>query len=268
MLKRSIYVGSGALLLMGLLFGRDACSYVTTTVGWVKDSVRESIPIEFEIERARKMLTELEPEIRRNMHLIAKEEVALERLEKQVERLGNKQEKDQNDLIRLKAHLDSGKGYFQHAGQRYSEQQVRADLGNRFERFKTGDQTLTNLSKVQHARKRSLEAARQQLDGMLAAKRNLIVDVENLEARKKMVEVAQTASDFNFDDSRLARTKELITSIRTRIEVAEKMVDADLDFHDGIPLDAPTDGDVSEEIAAYFDSREPASEIEAYANHE
>ena len=116
MLKRSIYVGSGALLLMGLLFGRDACSYVTTTVGWVKDSVRDSIPIEFEIERARKMLTELEPEIRRNMHLIAKEEVALERLEKQVERLGNKQEKDQSDLIRLKAHLDSGKGYFQQPG--------------------------------------------------------------------------------------------------------------------------------------------------------
>jgi chromosome segregation ATPase len=267
MLKKSVYAAGGALLLMTLLFGRDACSYVSTTVGWMKDSVRESIPLEFEIERARKMLADLEPEIRRNMHLIAKEEVDLERLENQIDRLDEKLASDQSGLMQLKAHLDTGQDYFYHAGQRYSEQQVRADLSNRFERFKTGDQTLANLRKVQDARQRSLEAARQQLEGMLAAKRNLIVDVENLEARKKMVEVAQTASDFNFDDSRLARTKELITSIRTRIEVAEKMMDADLHFQEGIPLDQPSDEDIAEEIATYFDARDPSPATEAYADN-
>jgi hypothetical protein len=130
---------------------------------------------------------------------------------------------------------------------------VRADLESRFARFKTQDATLANLHKVLHARQRGLEAAREKLEGMLAAKRQLEVDVENLEARMKMVEVAQTTSDFNFDDSHLARTKDLINEIHSRIDVAEKMVDADGYFHDEIPLDTePVSGDISQEIAEYF----------------
>ncbi len=78
-----------------------------------------------------------------------------------------------------------------------------------------------------------------------------------------MVEVSQTASDFNSDDSRLARTKELITHIETRIQVEERLVDVDTSFHDGIPLDEPVAEDVCEEIADYFGSRAPAVEAVA-----
>ena len=52
---------------------------------------------------------------------------------------------------------------------------------------------------------------------MLAAKRQLEVDIENLEARKKMVEVAQTTSNYQFDDSQLGQVKELVTDLRTRL---------------------------------------------------
>lgn len=262
MLKKSVFVGSGIFLLLALLFGRDATSYVSTTIGRLKDSVRESVPVEFEIQRARKMIVELEPEIRRNMHLIAKEEVEVERLDKQISTLATGQEKHQNELLRLRTHLESGKGPFYHAGQRYSEADVRIDLANRFQRFKTKEETLANLRKVSRARQLSLDAARQKLEEMLAAKRSLVVDVENVEARQKMVEVAQTASDFNFDDSRLARTKDLITNIRTRIEVAEKLLNVQTDFHAGIPLDEPEAEDVCEEIAEYFGSPERAEAVE------
>ena len=68
-----------------------------------------------------------------------------------------------------------------------------------------------------------------------------------------MVEVAQTTSDFNFDDSHLARTKELISEIQTRIDVAEKLVNSEGYFQDEIPLDTePESGDVAQEIAEYF----------------
>jgi hypothetical protein len=91
---------------------------------------------------------------------------------------------------------------------------------------------------------------------MLAAKRNLEVDIENLEARLKMVEVAQTTSDFNFDDSQLSRTKELLTEISDRIEVAERLVNADTNFHDRIPLEEPdADRDIRKEVANYFGER-------------
>ncbi len=51
MIKRIVIGGGTALLLSGLMFGRDAVSYVRTSAGWVKDSVSESVPVEFQIDR-------------------------------------------------------------------------------------------------------------------------------------------------------------------------------------------------------------------------
>ena len=96
MIRRILIGGSTALLLTGLMFGRDAVSYVRTSVGWVKDSVADSVPVEFQIERARKLIDDLEPEVRRNKHLIVREEVALEALARQVAESGDE--------------ADSGKG--------------------------------------------------------------------------------------------------------------------------------------------------------------
>ncbi len=240
-------------MLVALFFGRSAVSYVGTAVSSARESFKDNVPLDFEIQRARKMIVNLVPEIRRNMHLIAKEEVDVERLAKQVAMLEAKQEKDREGVMKLKADLESGSGSFLYAGHRYTESQVKADLASRFERFKTNDSTLAKLHKVLNARQNSLQAARAKLDGMLAAKRQLEVDVENLEARLKMVEVAQTTSDFNFDNSHLARTKDLITDIQTRIDVAERLVNAETDFQYEIPLDGPSETeDVSAQITEYF----------------
>jgi chromosome segregation ATPase len=248
---------------MGLLFGRDAASYVCTSAGRVKETVKDAVPVTFEIDRARKMIGSLEPEIRRNMHIIAKQEVEVDRLRKQVESLAAHVDKSRGELERMKDDLAAGSDYVYYAGRRYTSNQVRTDLANRFKRAKTNDATLTNLERVLSARESSLAAGRQKLEEMLAAKRQLIVDVENLEARQKMLEVAQTASDFNFDDSRLSRTKELITDIQTRIDVAERLVNVESTFHDQIPLDVEVDEDLVAQVAAYLGDQLPEIEVVA-----
>ena len=87
--------------------------------------------------------------------------------------------------------------------------------------------TLGKLRQILAARESGLNAGREKLKAMQAAKTQLEVDVANLEARLEMVKVAQTTSDFNFDDSRLSRTKELVKDIGARIDVAEKLVNAE-----------------------------------------
>jgi len=82
-----------------------------------------------------------------------------------------------------------------------------------------------------------LEAGREKLKAMQAAKSQLEVDVANVEARQEMVKVAQTTSEFNFDDSRLSRTKQLIRDIGCRIDVAEKLVNAETTYPGQINLD-------------------------------
>jgi len=254
MVKRVVFTGVGAMLVAGFLFGHDAVSYVRTTAGQVKQSVKDAVPVGFEIERARKMISELEPEIRRNMHLIAKEEVEVDRIRRRAEKLDVKQENAKVELQRMKADLESEHRFLVYAGRRYSRNQVRVDLASRLKRAKTNDETLVSLTKILSARERGLSAARGKLEEMLSAKRTLQVDIENLEARQKMVQVAQAASDFNFDDSHLARTKELLTTIQTRLEVAERLVDQDGDFAGEIQLEEtePTGLDVLEDVAAYL----------------
>lgn len=112
------------------------------------------------------------------------------------------------------------------------------------------------------SRTRSLEAARQKLEGMLTAKRQLEVDVENLEARLKMVEVAQTSSEVNVDDSRLGRAKELITGLRSRLEVAERIANSEDLFRDEIPLDDPSAANIVDEVAEYFQESKTPTETQ------
>ena len=257
MLKKLFVVGSGGILLLGLFFGRDAISYVKTSAGKIHQTVKNSVPIDFEIERAHKSVQDLIPEIQRNMHLIAKEEVKVERLSKKVDTLAAKLQQDKVCLRKLQGDLDSGKLYVSYRNHRYSREQIELDAKNRLVRLKTNDATLIKLEKVLIARQKSLDAARQKLEGMMAAKGQLEVDVANLEARLKMVEVAQTTSEFNFDDSKLARTKDLITEIQTRIDVAERMVNSEIYFYDEIPVEEPQSENIAEQINDYLGQDQP-----------
>lgn len=258
MIKKAFVMGA-AVLLLGVLFGR---SHVRTAVGMAKQAVKDNVPVQFEIKRAREMIKGLVPEIEKNMHLIAREETEVAKLEKQFAKVEEQLSKDRDGILRLKKDLDSGSEVFVYCGRNYSSKQVKEDLTHRFDQFKTKEATTDNLRKILSARQTSLSAAREKLEGMLAAKRTLEVDVENLEARMKMVEVAQTTSDFNFDDSQLSRTKELLTEIGDRIEVAERLVHADTSYQDRIPLEeATTDREITKEVANYFG--EHRGEIEA-----
>ena len=262
MIKKAIVAGVGVCLVSMAFFGRDAFSYFRTSAGRVKDSVRNSVPLDFEIDRARRMVKELVPDIRKNMHVIAQEEVEVEKLHKQIAQTESRLGKERAEIVRLKDDLGSGNSMYHYAGRQYTATQVKCDLANRFERFKTTDATLASLKDIEQARVRSLAAAREKLEGMLAAKRKLEVDVEHLEARLKMVEAAQTTSDYAFDDSRLSRVKELITDLRTRLDVAERLTSAEGSFHGEIPLTEVQSDNLLDEVTEYLhlDGQQPAEE--------
>jgi len=263
MFKKSFVMGAGLVLLLTLFFGR---SHVMTTIGMVRETVKESVPIDFEIKRARQMIKELAPEIDKNLRLMTYEEVEVDALEERVIALDQRLNQDRNDIVRLKDDLDQGSVTFVYAGRSYSAKQVKAELTSRFDQFKTQAATLESQKQILTARQTGLQAAHDKLDGMLDAKRQLEVEIENLEARLAMVAVAQTTSSFKFDNSRLSRTQELISDISTRIQVAEKLVNADVRYFDRIPLNASdeVDRDITEEVAEYLDGQQP--EIEAFVN--
>jgi len=262
MLKKSLLVGGAVVLLLSLFFGRDACSYLTTSSRWVQDTVTTNVPIDFQINRARDMIKALDPEIKQNMHLIAKEEVEIEKLAKQVDEQEAALTQSRQDILRLKKDLETGDTSFYYASHRYTADQVKSDLEGRFDRFKVNEATLDKNQKILSIRQQKLDSARQRLEEMLTAKRELEVQVENLEAELEMLKVAKTASDFNFDDSQLARTKELIEDIRTRIDVESKLMN-EVETAGQIQLeDEATDTtDITDRVSQYF-----GDEAESYVD--
>ncbi len=253
MIKKVVIVSAGATLVALVLFGTSALSYLRTSGGYVKQAVHDSVPVEFQIDRARNMIRDLTPEVRKNLQVIAREEVEVKRLEERIERSKERLAQEKSQIMRLTDDLAKEKEEYTYAGRTYAVEQVKTDLTNRFNRYKTGDATLASLEQIHAARQKSLRAAKQRLEGTLAARRQLEVEVENLDARRQMIAAAQTTSEFQFDDSQLGRVKELIADLRTRLDVADQLVQAETDFHPEIPLDEPTPENVVEEVSKYFD---------------
>ena len=129
---------------------------------------------------------------------------------------------------------------------------MKQDLSRRFNRFKVADDTLASMKSMRDAREKNLDAAQQKLAALVNARRKLEVDLANLEAKRKLVEVAQASSEFVFDDSQLARAKDLINDIRTRLDVAAKLANADVNVEFEIPLDEAAPADITDQVTEYF----------------
>jgi len=251
MLRRILMTAAVASLFSVVSFGRSTWSYVKTSWGDVTATVQGAVPVDFEIRRARTMLADLTPEVRENMLTIAKEEAAIAKLAEQIAEQVRRQEKDKGEILKLSTDLETGKPTFRYAGREYSADDVRTDLSRRFARHKTSDETLDKLQAQLAARRQGLVAAHDKMNGLLAAKRQLEVEVEQLDARRMMIDAAQTTSRLALDDGALSRTKQLVADLQARLDVDERIVAAEVEPLDEIPVGYDAE-DVVEQVANYF----------------
>ncbi len=252
--KKALIGVAAAAVLSTLVFGRDALSYVKTFGCSARDAIKSEVPIEFEIQRARDMVGNLIPDIRKCMHVIAEEEVNVEGLNKDIARAENDMSKQKAEILALRRDVDQGRSTYQYASRTYTSNEVKRDLACRFERYKSAEATLASKRQILSAREKSVVAAREKLEGMLASKRDLEVQIENLDARMKTIQAAQTATSVQLDDSQLARAKKLISELNKQLDVAQKMLDADGKFSGLIPVETTpaVPEDLSNQIDEYF----------------
>ncbi len=254
MLKKAIVAGGAVALLSSLAVGVPLASYTRCGVSWLRDSASDAVPLEWELKRARQMISDLKPEITDNAKRIAREKIEVVRLEKQLNETESRLASAQNDIERLTSDLEGGNEYFTYAGRTYTSVQVKDDLKNRFKRFKTRRATADKLQQMLTARQSTLSAAQHRMEEMLSAKRQLEVEVENLQARLGALRVAQTASELSLDDSHLSQTRRLLDEIETRIDVEEETMSVDAEYFGEINLEDSGDENLLDDIANYFDS--------------
>ena len=260
MIKKAI-IGTGITLMLGLFFfGRDMASYVNTSARYMRDSVQESVPTEFKIEMARNMIADLGPEIEKNMLAIAREEVEVERIEKQIADNEALLADQKNDLLRLRKDLATGKEVFTYGRRAYTVEQVKLDLSNRFDIYQTKEKTLDSLRDKYDARSNALTAAQDKLQTLIAAKDELEAEVESLEAQAEMVAAAEAANTYHFDDSKLGRVRKLVSELQTRLDVAARMANSENYYAGQIQLDDEAPEDIADRVSEYFQLDKPGTE--------
>lgn len=262
MIKKALIGVLGTAALTTFVFGSDVFSYVKTFGTTARDAIKSEVPIEFQIERARDMVENLVPDIRKCMHVIAEEEVNVEHLNRDIARCDSDMHKQKGEILALRREMDLGKQTYQFASRTYSANEVRRDLACRFERFKVAESTLASKKQILTAREKSVVAAREKLENMLADKRDLEVQIENLDARMKTLQAAQTATSVQLDNSQLARAKKLIGELNKQLDVAQRVLDAEGKFTGLIEVDttAQPPEDLSAQIDEYFGKKPPVCE--------
>lgn len=261
MIKQAVYGVAALGALASFVFGRDVWSYAKTWGNSVRQTVKKEVPVEFEVSRARELVENIVPDIRNVMHVIAEQEVDVESLTAELDRKRTELASHKDAIQTRTAELKSGQASYVFAGQTYSAEQIRTDLAKRFDRFKIADETLKREQQVLEARQKALAANREKLDNLLAAKTDLELQLEQLEARLKAVQAAETVSTVSIDDSELTRAKKLIRELNKQIDVREKVMATDGKLTDLIPLEpkhtAPKD--LESQIDAYFTPKSEAT---------
>ena len=258
MLKKIIVYSLVGLGIGYFIFGQDLLGYIRTLRSYVVNNVKSEIPIEFEVSRAKDTVQQLLPQIHDSMHIIAEQQVEIEHLTVKLSRKAHALEKQRRTILTMRTRLEENQdqNFFVIQGNSYSKNEIEHDLSKRFERFKIAEETLKHEQKFLEARTKMLDANQKKLAGLISEKKDLELQLAELEARMKTVQAAETVSELALNDSDLGRAKQLINELNKRLDVKERLLDQEGQYTDLIPYEEESvnHSNLKEEIDDYFDS--------------
>lgn len=260
-LKRSVLVVAGLSLAGGLIFGKDVVSYVRSSAKSVRTVVKDSVPIEFELRRARDLVEEIIPEMRANIRLISEEEVEVKALKVDIAKGEEAIEEEEVRITKLRNALEKPQAEYCFGGRDYPRSYVKQDLAQRFERFKESELVLASKKRLLATRENSLNAAMELLDKTRSRKRLLEDKIESLVSQHRLIQAAAVGSKIQVDNSKLAQTEKLINDIKKRLDVAERVLAHENQFVQAIPVDAVAEEDLLIQVDDYFKAKDQQKRV-------
>jgi chromosome segregation ATPase len=252
-------LGAGSLFLV---FGTSAPSYVKTAFHKVRQNVNDSVPPQFEIDRARQDIENLKPMFDQNMETLARAEVEAENLESEVGAMQANLEKAKQTILAMQQKLKTGD--FRLTGHvTDTADNIKADLAQRLDHYNYTSDTLKQKQEILRAKHKIIKAAHDQLLNLKEQKSTLLDKLANIEVRLRVIEATQTKNEFNFDDgSTLSRAKQTISDLEKRLNVMAHRAEIAARYGD---IDSPSSyvdphRDVVKEVEEKFgDTTQPAA---------
>lgn len=236
-----------------LAFGDHATSYFGAMANSVRDSVRGKIPVEFELKRAEQLVAEIEPQINSCKRDVARAEVELLDLEEQIQELSAVVAKQERKLKAGRDVLAT-----EHAsaslvpGRQTDRVRVEVDVARTLESHRGNVALLRGKTALRERQSQSVEAARARLDAVRTQKARLEDQIAALKLQKRELDAATATSlRFDLDDTALSKAKEVLSRVKTELDIAQKMVEGEV-IRDGVTGPAPCAADIVREIDEFF----------------
>jgi hypothetical protein len=250
---KRLAMGLAAAVAAGLFFfGTDVFSYGSSSVRMLKKAVSDSVPVEFEIKRSRDLLDELIPEMHANIKLVAQEEVGVSNLEKELERERQALETERGRIQTLRDSLSGAEVSHRFGNRSYSRAQVLEELARRFEHFRTAELLIAGKEKLLENRRAALDAGIKKLEKTRLARLELAAQIESLEGQFRLIQAQSAGGEFRLDDSKLAQTERLLSSLRSRLEVAQRVLAREARFIEQIPVDGVHEESLIDSVDRHF----------------
>lgn len=225
---RWIKYGVGAVIVVGLagfaVLGTNFASYLRTSTSAVQESIRETVPIEFELRHAGDMIEDILPDLQAQVRMIAQEEVEIAALETDIKESQQRLGSEQTVLASLRNQMRVQQVSYSVNGRNVERQQLTEQLHQRFKRFKQGELALASKQRLLEKRQDGLQAALSLLEKMHHRKAELEQKVEALAAQHRLIQASAVESGHLVDGSSLSEADQLLQQIETRLAVAERVL--------------------------------------------
>jgi chromosome segregation ATPase len=239
-------------LVGGLVFGKDLMSYLHSSTKSLRTAVKDSVPLDFELQRAKDLLEGIIPEMQANVRVIATEEVEVASLDSDVQHGQLALAQERKGLEQLAGAMGIQQAAYSFGGREYTRQQVKDDLARRFDRFKEAESVLESKRRLLDSRKSSLQAAMKLLETTRSQKALLEDKIATLEGQYRLVQAAASSSRFQVDNTKLAQTEKLIGEIKKRLDVAERVLAHEATFVPQVEVDTVSEKDLLTQIEQHF----------------
>lgn len=254
LVKKSVVgaaLGAGTLFLV---FGTHAPSYVKTAFHKVRRDAKDMVPLPFDIDRAREEIASLEPAIRENIEKLARAEVDVEHLDKEVAAIRTNMDVEKTAMLTLRESLKTGDYRLAgHSRVAYTEDEVKNDLARRYDSYNNVKKILEAKESTIKAKQSEIVAFRKQLVTMMAQKKTLTTKLDEIEARLRQIEATQTSNEFQLDGGALSHARETVADLEKKLEVMARKAEMEGRYAEsGVPVEVNPTRDVVQEIDAEF----------------
>jgi len=226
MLKKALVAGVVvvvSLLTINYVFP-NACSHARLWLKHRRERAQASVPLEQEIDRLKMEVKRLEEEDDRHYHDVAKQIVAVKKLDKEVVGLKARLDKDLALIRARKASLASaGEDRFvSYEGQKFDRSRFTDELRGLASRFKVEEEELQSKQEQLANRKAKLEASRVKLARLKLERQKLITRLEKLEARLDSEKQREALDSDTINDASYLKVAKDVEKAEERMSVNEE----------------------------------------------